>query len=110
TQTPESAVSVTEPDSGTSIRPTEAQVRIKAKFWRSWAEQPLLNSQPPTLALIKSITGSAAIGTWWAKAGFQDWFLNTSVSDERIEYLMHLALSAAEDILLNDDPKAAGPR
>lgn len=108
--TPASAVSVTESDLSSAFRPTEAQVRVKAKFWRKWAEQPLLNAQTPTAALVASITGSGAVKGWWARSGFPDWFLNTTVSDERVEYLLHLALSAAEDILLNDDPKGAGAR
>jgi len=91
--------------------PTEAQVRVKARFWRAWADQPLLSAKgAPTLATIQAVTGSAALKGWWAKEGFQEWFLNSRVGDDRIEYLMHLALSAAEDILLNDDPKAQGAR
>lgn len=105
------AASVSASDLAGEFQPTAAQVRVKAKFWRQWAEQPLLSAQgAPALALVKQVTNSAAVAAWWGKAGFQDWFLNTQVTDDRVEYLLHLALSAAEDILLNDDPKAAGAR
>jgi hypothetical protein len=109
-QAPGEAVSLAQGDLACFGRPTEAQVRVKARFWAKWAEQPLVGGQTPSLATIQAITGSAAIKTWWSRAGFADWFLNTRVTDERLEYLMHLALSAAEDILLSDDPRTAGYR
>ena len=103
-------VSLAPADEGASFLPTQAMVRMKARFWAKWAEQPLLHQREPTLALVRSITGSAAITAWWARAAFRDWFLNTAVTDERLDWLLHLALSAAEDILLSDDPKGASAR
>jgi hypothetical protein len=56
------------------------------------------------------MTNSAALRAWWDKPGFQDWFLSATVVDERLDYLLHLALASAEDILLNTDPKAQSAR
>jgi hypothetical protein len=94
-------------DQGLTYRPTEAQQRVKARFWARWGDVP---GKEPTLAAAKQLTGSAALGEWWSKPGFKEWFLLTSVTEERLEYLLHLALSAAEDVLLNTDPKGQGAR
>jgi hypothetical protein len=44
------------------------------------------------------------------KPGFAAWFLNKDENRQRIEYLWQLSLAAAEDILLNTDPKAQSAR
>jgi 2-oxo-4-hydroxy-4-carboxy--5-ureidoimidazoline (OHCU) decarboxylase len=56
------------------------------------------------------LTASAALAAWWVKPGFKDWFLSTSVTEERVDFLLHLALSAAEAILTNDDPRGQSAR
>ena len=104
---PVAAGEVTGADLAVSFRPTEAQSRVKARFWSRWdAASP----HTPTLAAAKQLTQSAALESWWSKPGFKDWFLSTSVTQERVEHLLHLALSAAEDVLLSTDPKSQGAR
>lgn len=94
----------------TIFQPTEAQSRIRAKFWARMADNPLLDPQAITLAQAQQMTQSAALNTWWNRAGFKEWFLSATVVDERLDYLLHLALASAEDILLNTDPKAQSAR
>lgn len=96
-------------DSG-PFHPTEAQSRIRARFWARMADNPLLDPRAVTLSQAQQMTQSAALGTWWKKPGFQDWFLSSTVVDERLDYLLHLALASAEDVLLNTDPKAQSAR
>lgn len=92
------------------FRPTEAQSRIRAKFWARMADNPLLDPRHISLAQAQQMTQSAALATWWKRPGFQDWFLSATVVDERLDYLLHLALASAEDILMNTDPKAQSAR
>lgn len=92
------------------FHPTEAQSRIRAKFWARVADNPLLDVQSISLAQAQQLTQSAALATWWNKSGFREWFLSATVVDERLDYLLHLALASAEDILLNTDPKAQSAR
>lgn len=92
------------------FQPTEAQARIRARFWARMADSPLLDPRSITLSQAQQMTQSAALATWWKKPGFQDWFLSSTVVDERLDYLLHLALASAEDVLLNTDPKAQSAR
>jgi hypothetical protein len=92
------------------FHPTEAQSRVRAKFWSRMADNPLVDAKSITLAAAQQMTNSAALATWWQKPNFKDWFLSATVVDERLDYLLHLALASAEDILLNTDPKAQSAR
>lgn len=92
------------------FHPTEAQARVRAKFWSRMADNPLVDARSITLAAAQQLTQSAALATWWQKPGFKDWFLSSTVVDERLDYLLHLALASAEDILMNTDPKAQSAR
>ncbi len=104
------AISVSDADQGLLYKPTEAMVRVKARFWSRWGANPLQAPGPVTLATAQQMTNSAALAGWWSKPGFVSWFCNTSVTEERLDYLLNLALSSAEDILLNTDPKAQSAR
>ena len=88
--------------------PSEAQSRAKARFW---ARRPTADwGNVPTVAEIKRLTNSSAIERWVRITGFMEWFLNGEYVREKASHLMHLALSAVEDVLLNTDPKAQGAR
>lgn len=93
-----------------AFHPTEAQSKVRAKFWARVADNPLLDVRNVSLAQAQQMTNSAALRGWWEKPGFKDWFLSATVVDERLDYLLHLALASAEDILLNTDPKAQSAR
>lgn len=97
-------------DRGLLYKPTEAQARVKARFWARWSETPLAAPVSITMAQAQQITGSSSLASWWGRPGFKEWFLATSVTEERLDYLLHLALTAAEDVLLNIDPKAQSAR
>lgn len=107
---PASGSSLSLSDVAAGIRPTEAQIRVKSRFWAEMAKNPLIQPQGVTLALAQQLTQSAALADWWKKPGFREWFLATSVTEERLDYLFHLALQTAEDVLLNTDPKAQSAR
>ena len=101
---PSSLVSV---DPVADFRPTEAMVRVKARTWANLGDSAAAGL---TLAAAQQASGSAALANWWGRPGFKAWFSNTSVTSERLEWLLHLSLAAAEDVLLNTDPKAQGAR
>jgi hypothetical protein len=74
------------------------------------ADRPMAAGATPGLALAQQMTQSASLKGWWAQGGFKEWFLNERALDEQVDWLMHLALRAAEDVLKNEDPKSAGAR
>lgn len=61
-------------------------------------------------AEMVKLTGCSSITDWAKKPGFMNWFLNPVYEDEKLEFLYYLSYNALEDILLNDDPKAAGSK
>jgi hypothetical protein len=84
-------------------------VRVKARAWANLGSQ-VQPGQDVTLAAAQQASNSAALANWWGRPGFKAWFTNTNVTAERLEWLLHLSLAAAEDVLLNTDPKAQGAR
>lgn len=83
---------------------------MKARFWQRAADDPMLDAQNAPLDTIRKLTGSEAVGKWFQIPGFREWFLNKDEHREKLEYLFGLALDAAEQILVNQDPKAQSAR
>lgn len=96
---------------GLNFKPTGDQRKIKARFWAHVEASPF---GPDVSKLgpeeIARKTKCSALSNWWKKPGFKDWFMNNNEHRERLEYLFDIALSAAEDVLLNTDPKAQSAR
>lgn len=94
-----------------SFAPSADQRKMKARFWAQVENSPfgpnVANLGPEEIARK---TKCSALVNWWKRPGFKDWFLNNNEHRERLEYLFDLALNAAEDILLNTDPKAQAAR
>lgn len=103
-------MSLSNEDLGRSLRPTEAMAQVKARYWAQLSERPLVANAQHTLALVKQLTQSASVESWWRKPGFREWFLNERAVEEKLEWLSHIALAALEDILLNTDPKVQSAR
>ena len=97
-----------EADLAGSFSPTEPQVRCKARFWQRMGAFP--PAGPMTLALAQHLTGSGYLASWWQRPGFKEWFLSADSVNEKLEWLYHLALKSAEQILSSDDPKGAAAR
>lgn len=94
-----------------SFTPSADQRKMKARFWAKREASPFgtdISKLGPEE--IARQTRCSALVNWWKKPGFKDWFLNNNEHRERLEYLFDLALNAAEDILLNTDPKAQAAR
>ena len=106
----EAGVSISNSDLAASFRPTEQQALCRTRFWSRMAERPLAAGTQPGLALAQQLTQSASLKGWWAQGGFKEWFLNVNAHEEQVDWLMHLALRAAEDVLRCEDPKAQGAR
>lgn len=83
--------------------PGPEQRKVKSAFWTIQADSPMV---PGSVSLDSAliITSDNRLRKWWTIPGFSDWFANKEEFRQRIEYLAHLALDTAEDILL--DPKA----
>lgn len=92
------------------FRPLEEHRRLKSKFLARIADNPMVDTSTVTLADAQRILGTNTVGKYWNLPGFQEWFLNTGEYQERLEGLFALALDAAQDILMNQDPKAQSSR
>tara|TARA_R110000868_G_scaffold272607_2_gene531840 strand:- start:405 stop:962 length:558 start_codon:yes stop_codon:yes gene_type:complete len=92
------------------FRPLEEHRKLKSRFLSRIADNPLVDSSSISLAEVQRILGTATVGKYWNLPGFQEWFLNTGEYQERLESLFALALDAAQDILMNQDPKAQSSR
>jgi len=92
------------------FHPTETQRRLKATLLAKLENNPLTDLASLSLAEVQEITGSAVVQKWWSVPGFSDWLLDKNENRAKLEYLFSLALEAAEQIILNTDPKAQGSR
>jgi|APGre2960657373_1045057.scaffolds.fasta_scaffold90968_2 hypothetical protein len=92
------------------FHPTEAQRKLKATLLAKLADNPLTDLSSLSLAEVQDITGSAVVQKWWSVPGFSDWLLDKNENRAKLEYLFSLALEAAEQVLMNTDPKAQSSR
>lgn len=96
---------------GALFTPTRAQRALKARFWTLLAGSITARSpHEMTHMEIAKVVRDTRILPWFAIPGFKDWFMNSTEHIERLEYLFDLALQAAEDILLSEDPRAASAK
>jgi hypothetical protein len=92
------------------FKPTPRERNWKARLWVRLADNPMLDASMVTADDAVDLCGSTDVRRQWSKPGFREWLLNQDEHRERLEYLFGLALDAAEDILLNTDPKAQSAR
>lgn len=92
------------------FRPQEEHRRLKSRFLAKIADNPLIDVETVSLDEVRRIVGGTQISKFWNQPGFREWFLNTGEYQERLETLFSLALDAAQDILLNQDPKGQSAR
>jgi hypothetical protein len=92
-----------------NYKPTAKLRQIKAEFWSKYPEEglevhPDINSDLNTLpAPLRRVPPKC-----WLDPQFVEWFNNRDEFKQRLEYLSHLALDTAEEILRNDEaPPAA---
>lgn len=91
------------------FKPSMRDREAKSKFWTRLVDDPFGDVEAyGTRDAAERLTGMKLSS--WDKPGYKDWFFNKEEHKHRIEYLFHLALDAAEEVLLNSDPKAQGAR
>ena len=88
--------------------PTNEDRKLKAAFLALVDGNPLIDPQNLPMKECERILGRKLPNK--ESPGFAAWFLNKDENRQRLEYLFQLALGAAEDILLNTDPKAQSAR
>lgn len=81
--------------------PAPEHRRIKSAFWALQNEGQFEPGTEIPLSLALRLTGDGRLSRWWPQPGFRDWFCNKDEFRQRLEYLSHLALDAAEEILLD---------
>jgi len=87
--------------------PNPKQRQSKSTFWAMYAENPLFSPDSISMEEAYRVTKIPSIKRWWNLPGFKDWFLNKDEYRQRLEYLAHLALDTAEEILLDRDTQAS---
>ena len=98
-------------ETGALFQPNKQQRAIKARFWTIVSNSiTAKNPRSMTTMEIAQTVRDNRVLNWWSVAGFKDWFLNNTEHIERLEYLFDLALTAAEEIFLSDDPKTANAK
>jgi hypothetical protein len=93
-----------------NFQPTKAQIKAKLKFADHLKKNPLLDKSSLGVPQIQKIVGTPNFQKWTEQPGFLEWFEDQLEIKNQIGYLFTLALRAAENILLNEDPKAQGAR
>ena len=91
-------------------RPNRKERQAKAAFWSQAADDPFMNVEAyraGTKGALEAYIGMK-LPSW--SEDFKAWFFNRQEHKHRVEYLFGLALDAAEEILLNNDPKVQGAR
>lgn len=90
-------------------RPKQKHRLAKARLMTAIQSQPLLRIEELSCGKIEQIVGMN-LRNEWNKPGFREWLLNRSEYEEKLEMLFSMALDAAQEILLNTDPKAQSAR
>lgn len=95
---------------GVEFQPTKAQIKAKLKFHDYLKKNPLVDKSTLGIAQIQKVVNNSQFQRWADQPGFMEWFDDQLEIKNQIGYLFTLALRAAENILLNEDPKAQGAR
>lgn len=93
-------------DSVANYTPTDAQRRAKSRLLVSLDDNPMLSLDSITLEQASQL-GGYSFKKYWNEPGFQQWLTNSAEFKQRVEYLAHLCMDKAEDILRQEDPKLA---
>ena len=92
------------------FNPTGAQRAAKTRLQRAMRDNPLLDVSDMKGADLVRITGTPTIIEWSRRAGFMEWLTDQSEAAVKLENLVYKSLEALEDLISNDDPKAATAR
>lgn len=90
-------------------RPSKREKEAKAAYWVAIADDPFFSKEQARKREVAERLAGTKLASW-DKPGFQDWFFNRAEFKVRLEYLFGLCLDAAEEILVNNDPKVQGAR
>lgn len=92
-----------------SYKPLPKDKELKARYLVKASDDPLQTTDlHQNRHHIERLIGAKLPN--WEEPGFQDWFFNRDEHRQKLEHLFSLALDAAQDILLNTDPKVQGAR
>lgn len=87
--------------------PTDAQVKLKVKFWSRYIPGPLSDLDNISMSEVSEVVKDSRIKKLWNQPGFKEWFLNRDENREKLEYLYTLSLKAAERILTDPEIQAS---
>ena len=87
--------------------PTDAQRKAKSRLIIALEENPMVSLEAITCDQASRLA-NYQFSKVWNEVGFKQWLTNSNEFRERVEYLAHLCLDKAEDLLRNEDTKLAG--
>jgi hypothetical protein len=91
-------------------RPNRRERQAKAAFWSQVGDDPFVNVEAYRNGTKANLEAYLRLKLPNWSNDFRDWFFNRQEHKHRVEYLFGLALDAAEEILVNNDPKVQGAR
>ena len=83
--------------------PVKSQRELKASFWEKWEENPVVNAEDVTPAMVAQETGDPRIHRWWNLPMFKSWFLKQDLITTKIIANAEKAHELVQELL--DDPK-----
>lgn len=87
-----------------SYTPTEAQRKIKSRFWSYFSDSGTLPPSQIDLATALMYGADRGLSEWWDLPGFSQWFANKDEFRQRLEYLAQRAVDELEKILNDNNP------
>lgn len=92
-----------------NYKPTVPQRKAKARLLIALEDNPTASLDTLTAEQASRLSRYDCT-KFWSTPGFKEWLTGRNEFKERVEYLAHLSLDAAEEILLSDDPRLAGAK
>ena len=86
-------------------QPSTVERKVKAQFWTVWSDGP--TKAEPTFDDYIRVTGDANLAHRASDGSFVAWALNKREAAEKLNYLGHLVLDLAEEILTDDGEKTS---
>lgn len=93
-----------------SFQPTEAQRKVKGRFWSYFESSDALPPAEIDLSTASRYGAHRSLPDWWAIPGFTDWFTNRDEFRQRMEYLAQRALDELETILASTDERSGATK
>jgi hypothetical protein len=84
-----------------SYEPSASDRKAKAAFWALARGSKLIDLGNITLSDVRRLIPHTSIISKWGDQAFRSWFTNDQEWRQRVEYMLQLALSSIEEVLVD---------